>query len=181
MTALGLGLDHGVVELVASDERWRAAFELLATDLEACLGNLTVAIEHVGSTAVPGLAAKPILDVAVGLRPGADVEEVTALLQQKGFEYRGDNGDQGGRLFVLNARPLHRVAHLHVVEHGDARWLSYLTFRNRLRQDISALATYEARKRDLARHFAADRPSYTAGKASVVEHILGSSAGADHS
>lgn len=172
MNSLGLGLDHGVVELVESDGRWGAAYDLLASALKPGLGAVAVEIEHVGSTAVPGLAAKPILDVAVGLMPGIDIKEVTTLLEQMGFEYRGDNGDQGGRLFVLNARPRHRVAHVHVVEHGDVRWHRYIAFRDRLRQDVEARASYEAAKRHLARQFPGDRASYTAGKASVVEDIL---------
>lgn len=152
--------------------RQGAAFESLASELKACLGDVAVEIEHVGSTAVPGLAAKPILDVAVGLTPGVDVEEVAALLEQMDFEYRADKGDQGGRLFVLNARPRHRVAHVHVVEYGDARWRRYLALRDRLRRDVEARGRYEAVKRDLARQFPADRPNYTAGTASVVEEIL---------
>jgi GrpB protein len=67
-----LGLAYGRVRLVDSDPRWPGAFRRLAAELRATLGELAVAVEHIGSTAVPGLAAKPILDVAIGLAPGAD-------------------------------------------------------------------------------------------------------------
>jgi GrpB-like predicted nucleotidyltransferase (UPF0157 family) len=169
----GLGLDYGTVALVESDERWREAFGQLARELRACLGDIAVEIEHVGSTAVPGLPSKPILDVAVRLAPTADLEEVIALLERNGFEYRGDKGELGGHLFVLEARVRHRVAHVHVVDYGDASWGQYLVFRDRLRQDADARARYAAVKRDLARAFPESRPGYTAGKAAIITAILG--------
>lgn len=172
LAASGLGLDYGTVVLVESDERWPLAFARLARDLKACLGHAAVEIEHVGSTAVPGLVSKPILDVAVGLKPATAVQATTDVLERNGFEYRGDNGAQGGRLFVLNARPQHRVAHVHVVDYGDARWRRYLAFRERLRDDREARERYAAVKRELALRFSDDRPSYTAGKASVIGAIV---------
>ncbi len=172
LAAGGLGLDYGTVVLVESDERWPAAFERLARDLMACLGDAAVAIEHVGSTAVPGLISKPILDVAVGLQPATAAQVVNEVLERNGFEYRGDHGDQGGRLFALNVRPQRRVAHLHVVDYGDARWRRYLTFRDRLRDDADARERYAAAKRELALRFPDSRPSYTAGKASIVGAIV---------
>jgi GrpB-like predicted nucleotidyltransferase (UPF0157 family) len=74
------------------------------------LGDLAVAIEHVGSTAVPGLVAKPILDLAVGLAPGADPDHAITAIERLGYVFRGDKGDIGGLLFVLEDRPAHRLA-----------------------------------------------------------------------
>jgi GrpB-like predicted nucleotidyltransferase (UPF0157 family) len=110
-----LGLTYGQVRLVPSDPRWPAAFQRLAAELRAALGDLATAVEHVGSTAVPGLAAKPILDLVVGLAPGTNPDRVTATLAPLGYQFRGDKGDQGGLLLVLEDRPAHRVAHLHLV------------------------------------------------------------------
>lgn len=170
--AHGLGLDHGEVELAETDPRWRDAFERLARKLRAALGDVALSVEHVGSTAVPGLVAKPILDIAVGLAPNADLQLVVTTLEGCGFEYRGDNRDDGGRLFVLNSRPWHRVAHVHVVDHGDARWLCYLAFRDQLRRDGVVCASYAQVKRDLAAQFPHDRRSYTAAKASFIKGLL---------
>jgi GrpB-like predicted nucleotidyltransferase (UPF0157 family) len=75
----------------------------------------------VGSSAVPGLSAKPILDVVVGLVPGIDPDRVITALQPLGCQFRGDKGDEGGPLLVLEDRPAHRVAHLHLVGYGDAQ------------------------------------------------------------
>jgi len=168
----GLGLDYGEVELAHTDPRWPDAFEHLSGRLRAALGPAAVAIEHVGSTAVPGLLAKPILDIAVGLVANADPHDVVESFVACGLEYRGDNGDDGGRLFVLNARPLHRVAHVHVVDYGDLRWTRYLALRDRLRRDPDARTRYEEVKRELASEFPSDRRSYTAGKAAFIRGLL---------
>lgn len=174
LTESGLGLTYGEVELARTDPRWSDAFEHLAVTLRAALGPAAVAVEHIGSTAVPGLLAKPILDIVIGLAATADVDGVVGSLAACGLEYRGDHGDDGGRLFVLNARPLHRVAHVHVVEFGDLRWTRYLAFRDRLRRDEEARTEYEEAKRQLARVFARDRRNYTAGKTPFIARLLAS-------
>jgi GrpB-like predicted nucleotidyltransferase (UPF0157 family) len=167
-----LGLTYGQVRLVDSDPGWPRAFELLAAELRAALGELSVAVEHVGSTAVPGLVAKPILDLAVGLAPAADPDRVVRAIERLGYEYRGDKGDTGGLLFVLEDRPAHRIAHLHVVPHGGERWRRYLAFRDRLRTDPDARAAYSEVKRRLGEQFEGDRQAYTAGKAAFVAWLL---------
>jgi GrpB-like predicted nucleotidyltransferase (UPF0157 family) len=75
-----LGLERGRVRLVDHDPRWAAAFEQLRADLATELGPLATAIEHVGSTSVPGLPSKPIIDIAVGLAPDAGVDPVVSAI-----------------------------------------------------------------------------------------------------
>src|SRR5262245_22889486 len=106
-----LGLGRFEVTLSASDPLWPAAFEYLAAELRRALPD--AAIEHVGSTAVAGLRAKPIVDVAVGISV-PDEPELVGRLEPLGLECRG-GGDDGGVLFVLEDGPGHRVAHVHVV------------------------------------------------------------------
>jgi GrpB-like predicted nucleotidyltransferase (UPF0157 family) len=167
-----LGLRYGQVRLAASDPRWPRAFQRLAAELRAALGEQAVAIEHVGSTAVPGLAAKPILDVAVALAAGTDPGRVIATLERLGFQDRGDKGAEGGHLLVLEDRPAHRVAHLHLVGHGDPQWRRYLTVRDRLRTDPDARAAYARLKGRLAARFSDDRRAYTAAKAAFITRLL---------
>ena len=154
-----LGLTYGQVRLVDGDPGWPGAFERLAAELRSALGELAVAVEHVGSTAVPGLVAKPILDLAVGLAPAADPDHVILALERLGYEFRGDKGDTGGLLFVLEDRPAHRIAHLHVVPHGDAQWCRYLAVRERLRTDPQARAAYADLKRKCATYSSLVRPA----------------------
>ncbi len=176
-----LGLPYGTVRLVEHDPRWSVEFERVAAQLRPALGSLVVAVEHVGSTAVAGLIAKPILDVAVGLTAEADTLTVTRVLDTHRYEFRGDAGEEGGLVFVLNDRPLHRVAHLHVVRFGDRQWRDYLAVRARLRSDSTARADYADLKWRLARQFADDRRAYTAAKNSFVEALLATAAPPDSS
>jgi GrpB-like predicted nucleotidyltransferase (UPF0157 family) len=168
----GLGVPYGQVRLADSDPAWPAAFQRLAVRLRAALGVLAIAIEHVGSTAVPGLAAKPILDIAIGLAPAADPDRAIAALQSLGYLFVGDKGDEGGLVLVLEDRPAHRIAHLHVVGYGDAQWHRYLALRDRLRNDPTARVAYAQLKRGLAAKFAGDRPAYTAAKAAFIARLL---------
>ena len=117
---------------------------------------------------MPGLLAKPILDLAVLRRRGTDVIERLAAL---GYEFRGDAGDEGGLVFVLSDRPLHRIAHVHVVSDGDPQWSRYLAVRDRLRADPAARAAYAELKLELAARFPRDRPAYTAGKDAFIASL----------
>ena len=117
---LGLGLDYGTVRLTAARAEWGALADRLAETIRNQLGRSAVSVEHIGSSAVPGLAAKPIIDLAVGLSGPVPLEELRNALEDIGYQFRGDAGDQGGLVFVLEDRPKHRVVHLHVVDHGGA-------------------------------------------------------------
>ena len=167
-----LGLAYGQVRLAPNDPGWPGAFRRLAVELRATLGDLAVAVEHVGSTAVPGLAAKPILDVVVGLAPGTDPDRVITALAPLGAQFRGDKGGEGGLLLVIEDQPAHRVAHLHLVGHGDRQWRRYLALRDRLRADPAARTAYAQLKGRLAGRFSGDRRAYTAAKAAFIGHLL---------
>jgi GrpB-like predicted nucleotidyltransferase (UPF0157 family) len=167
----GLGLDYGTVRLTEARPEWGWLAKDLADRIRAALGESAPGVEHVGSTAVPGLAAKPILDLAAGVN-GVSIEAVRDPLEGLGYEYRGDAGDRGGLVFVLEDRPRHRVAHVHVVEHGGPQWQRYLDFRDLLRRDASARTAYERLKTELAREFADDRKAYSAAKQGIVRNLL---------
>lgn len=176
LDGLGLGLEYSVVRLGPVDPRWVVAGAQLADGLNATLGELAVAVEHIGSTAVPEVLAKPILDFAVGVTAGADVARITKILLQSGWLYRGDAGDDGGLVFVFEVAPRVRVAHLHVVEHDGLQWQRYLALRDLLRANPTSRARYEAAKVELASRFVGDdaRSLYTSGKGSVIHDLLDS-------
>ncbi len=170
-----LGLTHGEVQLAGSHPGWLREAERLVDALRAALGHDAVAVEHVGSTAVPGLAAKPIIDVAVGLARDAETNRVIERIEALGYEYQGDAAEEGGLTFFLEDRRARRIAHAHGVHHGGKQWSHYLTVRDRLRTDAEARAAYADLKRGLAERFPHDRPSYTAAKASFITELLGDS------
>ncbi len=144
----------------------------LAADIGAMLGGSVQAVEHIGSTAAPGLLAKPIVDLAVGVRPGSTVDEIAEGMARLRWIYRGDAGDDGGWVFVMEDAPWHRVAHAHGVEFGGSQWVRYLRFRDLLGRKAAARRTYEETKQRLARQHPDGRHLYTSGKASTVEALL---------
>jgi GrpB-like predicted nucleotidyltransferase (UPF0157 family) len=170
--AAGLGLQYGTVRLVKSEPSWVSLGLDLAVKTERALGELVEAIEHVGSTAVPGLIAKPVIDLALGVRPGVDVGELVDPITAAGWIYRGDAGEDGGWVFVLEDSPWHRVAHAHGVVFGDEPWQRYLLFRDLLRRDGAARTAYAEAKRQLAEQHRNDATSYTKGKTTAVEELL---------
>jgi GrpB-like predicted nucleotidyltransferase (UPF0157 family) len=166
-----LGLTYGEVRLAESDPGWPTEALRLAETLDKTLERDAVAIKHIGSTAVPGLVSKPILDLAVGLAPDAETDRVIERLRALGCAYRGDAGEAGGLIFVLEDKPGHRIAHVHAVRYGDRQWTRYLRVRDRLRADAGARAAYGELKRRLAAEFPRDRTSYTAAKASFFADL----------
>jgi GrpB-like predicted nucleotidyltransferase (UPF0157 family) len=134
------------IELVDHDPRWAELFETEKDRISTIFGGRAVGIEHIGSTAVPDLCAKPIVDVLVGLRDleisDDDVEEMRAL----GYQYLGEYG-LPERLFF---RKEPRTHHVHVVAHGGEHWDRQLTFRDALRTDEEERHRYAEFKRRLA-------------------------------
>jgi GrpB-like predicted nucleotidyltransferase (UPF0157 family) len=164
----GLGVRRGTVELAPFDPAWAEAFQRALPLLRGALGE--VAIEHVGSTAVPGLPAKPILDIVVGLPLGRNPADVHEPLLSLGFLYRG--ADQWRVTYGWESEPRVRVANLHVVAHEGRAWREYVTFRDALRDDPAKRDAYAALKQELAERFPDDRASYIAGKDAFVAGIL---------
>ena len=175
MTALGpdrIGLRQGTVQVIAYQRGWAELFESQRLLLHGRIGHLVRDIQHVGSTAIPGLSAKPIIDIAVALPPAPDRETIRASLGELGYIDRGDAGADGGHLFVRDRSPGVRTHHLHLVGADDPQWPNYLRFRDRLRSDPRACAEYGALKEGLSRQFAHDRRAYTAAKLEFIRGIL---------
>lgn len=168
----GLGLDYGEVRHERTPERWVVAGSLLRDEVAAILEGDSDGVEHIGSSSVVGLLAKPIIDLAVGLPEHRNLVRVRRELEAAGWIYRGDAGDDGGHVFVLDARPWHRVAHLHVVDAGGTQWRNYLRFRDLLGRSADACGRYEAVKLRLIEEFGDDRKAYTDGKSDVVYSLL---------
>nr|WP_221377224.1 GrpB family protein [Actinoplanes polyasparticus] len=172
LTAMGLGLDYGDLRLGRTTQAWLDAGGDLRTRVVEGLHGSAAQVELVGSSSVPGLLAKPIIDLAVGLAVKQPISPVTARLEADGWIYRGDAGDQGGHVFVLECRPWHRVAHLHVVDRDGDQWRAYLRLREILRRSARARERYEAVKLRLAEQRPVDRKAYTDGKSAVVASII---------
>jgi GrpB-like predicted nucleotidyltransferase (UPF0157 family) len=132
---------------VDHDPSWAELFELERNRLLRVFDGRAVAIEHIGSTSVPGLCAKPIVDIAVGLRELELTDEQIAAMKELGYEFLGEYGLRG-RLFFRKRDP--RTHNVHVVEYGGKHWERQLVFRDALRTDAEERQRYEAFKRRLA-------------------------------
>jgi len=167
-----LGLRYGTVHVVPYRPEWAQAFLEERGRLHDVLQGVACQIEHVGSTAVPGLAAKPILDIAVGIPHPIPLDAIIAALARIGYEYRCDAGDEGGHVFVRESAPLIRTHHIHVVELGGPQWQAYLELRDFLRWSDEARDSYIAEKLALADRHGEDRKAYTEAKDTILRHLL---------
>jgi GrpB-like predicted nucleotidyltransferase (UPF0157 family) len=167
-----LGLENGTVRVVPYDSTWPSVFVAEAERLRErfAAAALPVVLEHTGSTAVPGLAAKPILDILAGYPRGVSVPAYISVLTNANYVHRGEQGIPG-RQFFRRGDP--RAYHLHLAEIASGFWRDHLTFRDRLRADDTLRDAYAALKRDLAARFPRDREAYIASKESFVKEVLG--------
>lgn len=131
-------------------------------------------IEHFGSTAVPGLAAKPIIDLLVGVRSLAEAKQVAvSQLEQLGYAYWLDNPDPQRMFFVKGLPPNGpRTHHIHMVEPDSSLW-ERLLFRDYLCRHADEATRYAQLKRTFARHFKSDREAYTTAKTEYIESVMG--------
>lgn len=166
-----LGLDRTVVRVVPHDPAWARLFAEETARLRAALGDAVIAIEHVGSTSVPGLAAKPILDLAASVPSLADAIALLPALRRVGYEHKADP-ETPERMYFVKGPPERRTHHLSLAEPGSHFWRQHLRFRDLLRADPQLAAEYERLKLDLADCHRGDRPAYTAGKQAFVESAL---------
>jgi GrpB-like predicted nucleotidyltransferase (UPF0157 family) len=164
-----IGLEKGTVKLVPHKELWHQLFAEEEARLRDAIGEHVVAIEHVGSTAICGLSAKPIIDIAAAVPKAANAQRCVRPLENVGYQYRGENGI-AGRYYFVKGEP--RTHHLHMVEVGSDLWKNHLLFRDYVRKHPEVAEEYERLKGDLAIKYERDREAYTEGKSRFIEEVL---------
>jgi GrpB-like predicted nucleotidyltransferase (UPF0157 family) len=161
-----------VIRIVPYDPAWPERFERERAALEGAIGERAVGgIHHVGSTAVPGLAAKPIVDILVGVEDldgSRDCFEPLAGLEYLHAPYLAEEMH-----WFCKPDPERRTHHLHLAPVGGRRYADELAFRDRLRADPALAARYAALKRELAARFPEDRDGYTDAKSEFIRAALG--------
>ena len=152
---------------------WPKCFLAIRDELSAVFSPMAVTIEHIGSTSVPGLAAKPVIDVLLGAPSLADVESKIEALGVRGYVYVKKYEDvlPMRRYFVKAPAASFRV-HLHAVERGSRISQEHLVFRDALRSDPALRARYESLKLQLAQAFADDKAAYSAAKDPFVQSVI---------
>jgi GrpB-like predicted nucleotidyltransferase (UPF0157 family) len=163
---------HEEVHLVPYDARWPVLFEKEQERLLSLFPQL-LAVEHFGSTAVPGLTAKPIIDLLAGVASMDIADSLFEPLLASGYTTsREFNAMLADRRWFMRSCDGRRTHHLHVVVHGGPVWLERLRFRDLLRTDPSVASSYARLKSELALRFRQDREAYTDAKAQFVEAAL---------
>lgn len=152
---------------------WPDVFEQARDELVAVMSPLDVGIEHIGSTSVPGLAAKPVLDMLLGVDCLRQVEMRIGSLARLGYDYipRYERQLPERRYFVRASIASLRV-HLHAVARGGLYWREHLAFRDALREDAWLRSEYQKLKLGLAARFALDKSAYQAAKAPFIRSAL---------
>lgn len=166
-----LGLEANAVRVVAYDVRWPALFRSEAARIAAAVSSAglpELTLEHVGSTAVAGLAAKPILDIGAAYEAGTGPLIYVGVFESLGYAHRGNAG-LPGREYFRRGEP--RTHHVHLVERDGAHWVRYLRFRDALRADAAVRDAYMALKRELAIRYPRSREAYLLGKARFIDDV----------
>ena len=157
------------VQLVTYDPAWADMFVQIANDVRSACGELIVDVHHIGSTSVPGLSAKPLIDVMPVLNAYADGVRCADILEPLGFFYYDEYGIPGRQFFRRRGSI---NINMHMFERGHFEIERHLVFRDTLRADGHLKASYEDLKRGLAAKFPNDIDSYAMAKSTFIEGVL---------
>ena len=157
------------VSLHAYDPTWPLQFEAERARIVEAFPDTFLAIEHIGSTAVPGMESKPLIDMLAGVRTMDEAFALNQTIHRIGYATSVVvNASLPTRQWFMRQSGGHRTHHLHVVVHDSEDWHARVGFRDRLRTDPDLRARYAALKEDLVERFAEDRESYTEGKSAFI-------------
>ena len=165
-----LGLRRGTVAVEPHNSEWEVTAQQTIAKLRKILGDTAVDIQHIGSTSVRNICAKPIIDIAVGVRDFSDILEKNEILEKNGFIFRGqDVHDQ--YLYVCGDEDS-RTHHIHTVIYNSEAWNNYINMRDYLNCHNEEAQAYSKLKEKLARQYPDDRNRYTELKSGLIAEIL---------
>jgi GrpB-like predicted nucleotidyltransferase (UPF0157 family) len=159
------------VYLQPYDARWADEFARESSAVARALGSILTAIHHVGSTAIPGIRAKPIIDILAVSTAISLLDERPSPLEALGYEALGEFGIPGRRYFRKNNSAAERTHQIHAFQTGSPQIFRHLAFRDYLRAHPAAARDYDALKQQLAESYPNDISSYTDGKGSLIHDI----------
>ena len=163
-----IGLKRGTVKLLPHNKKWKLLFEKEKRLFQKQLGGLAVDIQHIGSTSIPGIPAKPIIDVSIGVRVMKDAAKLVKPLQKLGYELRREFGGPHVQTLFVKGPESKRTHYLHVMKHRGTLWKNDLLFRDYLRKNPARAKQYTELKKKLAGKHADDRGTYTRRKAKFI-------------
>jgi len=167
-----IGLHRNTVQLSPHQKLWGTYFLTVKSIISEQLNGYFLDIQHIGSTSIQGIAAKPIIDIGILIKDETYLSNCIQVLEAIGYIYRGDAGNSGGHLFVKEIVVDVRTEHLHIIEQGDIQWQNYLEFRDYLNANSIAAEAYSKLKQSSAIQYPNDRKAYTASKTKFIQQIL---------
>lgn len=169
---MNIGLITGVVKLLPNQTEWETNAEETITLMKTILGDTCIDIQHVGSTSIKHICAKPIIDIAVAVNELADILPYNDVLANNGIYYRKE--ETTGQLLYLMGDLENEIKthHIHVVKYNSVNWRNYLNFRDYLNQFPEKAKAYNELKQELAEKYASERKLYTAGKNELIKLLL---------
>ena len=167
---MNIGLKRGTVKVVPYQKEWAEEFEKERSRILSVRGDSVVAVEHIGSTSVPGLAAKPIIDIGVGIKRLKDADKLIKPLSKIGYKFYKEFQKQ--RLFVAKGTDDSRTHYLHIMRHGGSKWKNDQIFRDYLRSHPKEVERYAKLKKRLAKKYPNDRQAYSDGKREFIDTLV---------
>ena len=159
------------VVVLPYDERWEQAFTQIKDEIQAALGSLALRIEHVGSTSVRGLSAKPIIDIDVVIRDYSVFDTVVTALKEIGYQHEGDLGIAAREAFKYDGKAHLQKHHLYVCPQDSAELKRHIAFRNYLRSNPEAVREYGRIKEEGAALYPDDIGKYIQHKSPFIEKV----------
>ena len=159
------------VVVLSYDEAWSSAFEAIKAEIEAALGDLMLRVEHVGSTSVKGMSAKPCIDIDVVIRDDSVFDDVVQRLGAVGYIHEGDLGIKGREAFKYADKPHLMTHHLYVCPEDSEELRRHVAFRDYLRGNPEAVKKYSQVKEKAAELFPNDIDGYIQYKSPCIEEL----------
>ncbi|MGB2762332.1 MAG: GrpB family protein [Minisyncoccales bacterium] len=166
-----IGLQRGKVKLSPYVPEWKRLYKKEEKLLCSSIGKYIEDIQHVGSTSIPGVKSKPIIDIAIGVKSLRIGRKCIKPLEKLGYEYKGDAGIAGRHFFAKGSK-MNRIYYIHIEKLNDKLWKNHIVFRDYLRRHKEAIKEYNKLKEKLAKEHKDDRDTYTIKKATFIQRIL---------
>ena len=167
---MGLGLRRGTVSVEAHNKEWETIAAKTMDVLRAVLQEVLIDAQHIGSTAIRGICAKPIIDIVIGVSDFDKLLSKNSILHENGFIFRGQD-HPGQYLYVCGDDDI-RTHHIHAVIYHSKAWNDYVDMRDYLNCHKEDAENYSKLKESLAKQYAEDRETYTAMKSKMISEIL---------
>ena len=167
-----IGLKRGTVELLPHNPLWEDVAAETIKKLKSLLQDVAIDIQHVGSTSIQNICAKPIIDIAVGVNTLDSIKPYIEQLEKNGIIFRKEDVKEQLLFVIGDFEKEFRTHHIHVVEWNSIAWNNYINFRDYLNAFPEYAKEYDELKKKLALEFANNRGNYTAGKQEFIDRIL---------